>query len=121
MKLNTKMPALLKSSYTIEIGHYKQAVKKQTVEKAWHHLERAHIIGQRYPFQHTETHWKMLLLGFRTTNIKEILGQTIRLLLGAPFSLINKIPVGNIGSTKVSMIKSQEMPEDILKLFNQSE
>jgi len=28
-------------------------------------LERAHIIGQKYPYTHTFVHWKMLQFGFK--------------------------------------------------------
>lgn len=107
--------------YKNELGQYKTALNRQDFESAWHHLERAHIIGQRYPYQHTETHWKMLLLAIRTGNCKEVLGQTVRLILGAPFSFIDKVPIGNIGSTRVSMVKPQQVPEDIVELFSEVE
>ena len=50
---------------------------------AWHHLERAHVIGQRYPVPHTYVHWKMLQFGFRIKSGKEIAGQSDRRLLVA--------------------------------------
>ena len=117
MKLNTKMPESLKPFYVEELVRYGIAWNRQEVDTAWYHLERAHIIGQRYPFQHTETHWKMFLLGIQTRNFKEIVGQLIRLVFGALLSFINKIPIGNVGSSRVSMIKSQPIPEDLQKLL----
>lgn len=113
------MPIGLKAFYKNELNCYKTALNKDHLDSAWYHIERAHIIGQRYPLEHTKTHWKMLSLGWKTNDLKEILGQVIRLLLGAPFSLINKIPVGNVGSSRVSMIKPQRIPEDILEVFSQ--
>lgn len=113
MKLNLYMPARLKPIFEKELSLYLASLNKNDVQKAWYHLERAHIIGQRYPYEHTLTHWNMLLLGWHTKRIKEVFGQIIRLLLGAPFSLINKIPVGNVGSSRVSMVKPQPMPRDI--------
>lgn len=121
MKLNFKMPELLKVYYKNELSLYQQALEQAKIKDAWHHLERAHIIGQRYPYQHTETHGHMLFLGLKSGDFKEVVGQMIRLMLGAPFSIINKIPVGNVGSTRVSMIKSQEIPKDIKNLFVQFE
>ena len=34
--------------------------------QSWQHLERAHIIGQPYPYEHSFVHWKMLLFGIKT-------------------------------------------------------
>jgi hypothetical protein len=36
---------------------------------SWYHLERAHILGQPYPYHHTLVHWKMLLFGIRIKDI----------------------------------------------------
>lgn len=121
MKLNIKMPAQLKKYYKIELTKAKIAIKDSDNELVWLHLERAHILGQRYPYQHTQTHWLMLCQGIKSKNVKEIFGQLVRLLLGAPFSFINKIPVGNVGSTRVSMIKQQAIPKDIADTFSQLE
>ncbi|WP_420580511.1 DUF3703 domain-containing protein [Reichenbachiella sp.] len=121
MKLNTKMPDNLNPFYVEELVKFDSAWSKQEIATAWHHLERAHIISQRYPLQHTETHWKMFLLGIKTTNLKEIVGQLIRLIFGAPLSFINKIPVGNVGSSRVSMIQSQPLPADIQEIFEEME
>ncbi|MDW3208518.1 MAG: DUF3703 domain-containing protein [Reichenbachiella sp.] len=117
MKLNTAMPKNIKPFYQEEINKYSCALHRHEMAKAWHHLERAHVIGQRFPIQHTETHWKMLLLGCRTGNFKEIIGQVVRLVFGAPLSFINQIPVGNVGSSRVSMTKPQPIPKDIQEVF----
>lgn len=121
MKLNTKMPESIKPFYKKEINKYRCALDANDITKAWYHLERAHVIGQCFPIQHTETHWKMLLLGCRTGNLNEIIGQFVRLVFGAPLSFINKIPVGNVGSSRVSMIKPQPIPKDIQVLLNRLE
>lgn len=121
MKLNFKMPAFLKSYYTTELVNYREAKMSGNLNKAWYHIERAHILGQRYPIEHSITHWYMLKLGWSTNDTKEILGQLPRLFFGGPLSLINKIPVGNVGSTRVSMIQPQPIPSDIQLIFNELE
>lgn len=52
------------------------------LQQSWHYLERAHILGQPYPFAHSYVHWKMLKFGFKTKNTKEIIGQIPRLVFG---------------------------------------
>lgn len=111
------MPASLALYYRVEIDKYRKAFETNNLAFAWHHLERAHIIGQRYPWQHSEAHWKMLCLSIKERKPGEIVGQLIRLIFGAPLSVINLIPFGNVGSTRVSMTKPQTIPQDIAKIF----
>ena len=62
---------------------------------SWYHLERAHILGQPYPFHHTLVHWKMLLFGIRIKDIREIIGQIPRLLVGGVKSFVGGKEPGN--------------------------
>lgn len=121
MKLNTKMPKTLLSYYNHEIERYYEALKSRNTDGIWFHLERAHIIAQPYPWPHSVVHWKMLCQGIREKRAREIVGQMIRLLLGGLLSFINQIPKGNVGSSRVQMTKSQEIPNDIRLIFHKSE
>ncbi|MEO9803610.1 MAG: DUF3703 domain-containing protein [Reichenbachiella sp.] len=121
MKFNLKMPVDLKPYYEKEVMDYRKALTRDHQDQVWYHLERAHIIAQAYPWPHTKVHWKMLCQGVREKSFREIFGQVIRLSLGGPFSFINQIPKGNIGSTKVSMTKPQQIPVDIMKMFSELE
>mgnify|MGYP006160232421 CR=1 FL=1 len=59
----------LKKFYKEEIEASAIAFKEGNYIKCWMHLERAHIIGQPYPLQHTQAHWKMLcFVGFNQCN-----------------------------------------------------
>lgn len=82
MKLNALMPLLLKPHYQKELTAYKTELKKRRLQQAWRHLERAHILGQPYPYQHSQVHWLMLKFGIHIKNSKEILGQIPRLMIG---------------------------------------
>ncbi|WP_158838072.1 DUF3703 domain-containing protein [Polaribacter sp. L3A8] len=113
MTFNFKITKYLKSVYEIEYLLYKKAMNDQSLELAWNHLERLHIIGQSYPFEHTYSHWLMLNFGFRQKNVKEVLGQIIRLLGGGWKSFINHIPKGNTGGANVHPLKVMELPEDL--------
>ena len=74
MKFNTKLPEVLKPHYNKELQSYQQELQSNNFQKAWQHLERAHIIGQSFPYEHSYVHWKMLQFGFRIKNTKEIIG-----------------------------------------------
>ncbi len=118
MRLYTSIPKSLKPYYDTELEHYRAQYATGNLNIAWNHLERAHIIGQQYPYAHTAVHWEMLLFGIRTKNGREVIGQIPRLVFGGVKSFVGKIPVGNPGGANVPPLKpfpiEQEL-KDILK------
>lgn len=117
MKLYWKMPESLQAHFKNELIMYRVEFKKSNLPSAWRHLERAHIIGQPWPGEHTYVHWLMLNFGFRIKNGKEILGQIPRLLVGGVKSFVGKIPVGNTGGANVPLLRTMEIPQDIQELM----
>lgn len=118
MKLYTSLPIKLEPFYILELERYQVEYLKGNLEKAWKHLERAHIIGQRYPFAHTKVHWKMVQFGFKMKNRKEILGQLPRLLFGGIKSFVGKVPVGNPGGSNVPALKSFPIEEELQTILS---
>ncbi|MBL7777048.1 MAG: DUF3703 domain-containing protein [Chitinophagales bacterium] len=114
MKLNLKIPKSLYPFYKDELKKAKQLFNEDKFQQSWQHLERAHIIGQPYPFAHSFVHWKMLVFGIKTKNPKEIIGQIPRLLVGGVKSFVGNIPVGNTGGANVPPLQPMEIPEDLL-------
>lgn len=117
MKLNTIIPKHIKYYYLKELEQYKESFKRGDIIHAWHHLERAHVIGQAYPIEHSRAHWLMLKFGFAIRDWKEILGQIPRLLLGGLKSLIGKIPTGNTGGANVPPLRPMPIPADIKEIL----
>ena len=120
MRFNTVIPARLKPYFYAEIGSFEQEFTLKNFRKAWHHLERAHVIGQAYPFEHSYAHWKMLFFGFKIKNTKEIVGQIPRLLVGGIKSFVGKIPVGNTGGANVPPLKPLPVEPDIQHIFRKA-
>lgn len=112
------MPSGLKYYFETELQAYESAFKTKELRKAWRHLERAHILGQAWPLEHTISHWKMLKFAIKIKNNKEILGQIPRLLVGGIKSFVGEIPVGNTGGADVPPLKPMEIPEDLMKILN---
>ncbi|UZH55355.1 DUF3703 domain-containing protein [Salinimicrobium tongyeongense] len=117
MKFYTKIPKRLKYFYLRELVQYKWAFRQGDFIHAWHHLERAHIIGQAYPYEHSYAHWLMLKFGIAVKDAKEILGQLPRLLVGGVKSFVGKIPLGNTGGANVPPLRPMPVPQDIQELF----
>lgn len=117
MKFYWTMPAGLKFFYINELEKYQSELLKGNFQDAWRHLERAHIIGQSWPKEHSYTHWLMMKFGFKIKNRKEIIGQIPRLILGGVKSFVGKIPVGNTGGANVPPLQPMEIPEDLQKMI----
>ena len=117
MHFNTRIPKPLKYYFLRELVHYFNSFRSGDLQQAWYHLERAHIIGQSYPVEHSYAHWLMLKFGFAIKDRKEILGQIPRLLVGGVKSFVGKIPLGNTGGANVPPLKPLPLPGDIEQLF----
>ena len=114
------MPKELVPYFDQELEDYKIHFKSGQLQRAWRHLERAHIIGQAYPFHHSYVHWKMLLFGIHIKDTREVIGQIPRLLIGGVKSFVGKIPVGNTGGADVPPLKPLPISEDLLEVFKKS-
>ncbi|MCZ8198697.1 MAG: DUF3703 domain-containing protein [Flavobacterium sp.] len=118
MKFYIKMPSKLIPYYKQEIALYKSYLDEANFQLSWKHLERAHILAQKYPLEHTAVHWKMLLFGIKIKKTKEIIGQIPRLLVGGIKSFVGSVPVGNTGGSNVPPLKRMEIDSELLQIIN---
>jgi Protein of unknown function (DUF3703) len=96
----------------------RDAMDRSDYEAAWPDLERAHVLAQPSAREHVQTHWVMLVCGFRQRDIGEVLGQVIRLIVAAPASVLGVYPRGNTGRANVSAFRPMPMPEDLRRLLD---
>ncbi len=107
----------VKRAFKAEIAMADAARQSGSLDLAVHHLERAHIIGQRYFFAHLITHIVMLRIAIQRSEFREIAGQFTRLLAVFPGYIFGWVPVGNPGSARVSPVKPMPIPEDLRIYF----
>jgi len=117
MKLYTSIPKELKPYFYTELEKYRSENIFGNIRNAWNHLERAHIIGQKYPYTHTLVHWKMLKFGFKIKSGKEVFGQIPRLIFGGVKSFVGKIPIGNPEEANVPPLKSFSIDKELQDIF----
>ncbi len=117
MKYYTSIPKGLKPYFNVELEKYRTEYVKGNLISAWNHLERAHIIGQKYPYAHTIVHWKMLQFGIKIKNRKEIFGQIPRLIFGGVKSFVGRVPVGNPGGANVPPLKPFPIGKELQDIF----
>ena len=117
MKFYIKIPETLKPFFQKELNDFQMQMQLKNFHLAWNHLERAHIIGQKYPFSHNLVHWEMLKFGFIIKDVKEIAGQIPRLVFGGVKSFVGKVPTGNPGGANVPPLKKFPIQKEILEIF----
>ncbi|KZX02000.1 hypothetical protein JL49_02320 [Pseudoalteromonas luteoviolacea] len=107
----------LKAAYEQEMAYAKSLYKHKQFKDCFYHLERAHILGQKFTLPHIISHWWMLKVGIKTKSVSEVIGQGIRILAALIFSRI-WVPYGNTGGTNISAFKSLPISEDLQKYLD---
>jgi hypothetical protein len=114
------MPPKLKAAFTVEMALAKEARRTGQLGRALAHLERAHILSQRWTLAHVRSHLGMLRIGWMRRDWREIVGQLARIPAALVFSRI-WIPVGNTGGANVSATRSMPIPDDLRAVLDESE
>jgi Protein of unknown function (DUF3703) len=112
-----RLPAPLRPYYDAELAAATAASRQGARAAAWQHLERAHILGQRWPVAHTQVHYRMLRHGLRYGETREILGQLPRIVFGFLGSLVGRVPIGNTGGANVPPEQPMPIPADLQALL----
>lgn len=92
------------------------ALQAGDLSAAFVSLERAHILSQRRPLWHAQSHWLMLRAGWLAGDWREVAGQLPRILAALLFSRI-WVPLGNNGRARVSAFKPMPVSEELRRLL----
>ena len=117
--LNARLPLIgamtpkLANAFKTEMTAMLTAYAVKDLDVAFHHLERAHILGQLNFKTHLRTHLWMFKIGVLRGDGREITGQIIRTLAVFPASLFGWVPLGNTGGANVSALKPMAIPDDL--------
>jgi hypothetical protein len=82
-----------------------QAQNTGDYSSAFTYLENAHVLGQESTYWHVKVHYLMMLWGIKQKNLKEVLGQVIRIIGAALLTALKSVPAGNTGGSNVSPVK----------------
>ena len=110
------MKDAVRVAYLTELTAASVASASGDAKAAFHHLERAHVLGQRHTWRHVRVHWLMLKWGLSSRNGREVRGQLTRIVAAALFSRI-WVPIGNTGGANVSAIQPMSIPDDLRALL----
>ncbi len=99
----------------------REARRRNDVRLAWYHLERAHILSQPSARHHTRIHALMFVTALWITDVRELAGQVVRILVAGIGSLLGRFPVGNTGRARVPVNEPMEIPEDLKTILAEVE
>lgn len=109
----SRFSSRIRSSVDAELAAATAAERGSDASKAFHHLERAHVLGQASTVQHVRVHLRMLMWGLRRGDGREIGGQVLRVIGAATKTWAGLVPTGNTGGANVSAFKPMAMPADL--------
>jgi Protein of unknown function (DUF3703) len=112
------MSPRLRSAFESEFDAADVRRREGDLDRAFHHLERAHILGQQYVATHVRTHLAMLRIGVARRDLREIVGQLVRIPAAALGSALGVAPGGNTGGADVGFFAQMEIPPDLKALLD---
>jgi len=104
-----------------EMAAYRSALEEGDDDRAWHHLERVHIVSQPFLGLHLNSHGVMLQFAIKQRDWGEVLGQMVRIILAPLGSLTGRLPVGNTGRSNVSAFAPMPIPADLAEALRQQD
>lgn len=101
-----------------EIRFADESLKKGDSKAAFEHLERAHVLGQAITYEHTRIHWRMLKLGWKKKDFREIFGQLLRIIGASTKTPFGIYPTGNTGGSNVWFFRRMPIAEDLKQILD---
>jgi hypothetical protein len=110
----------IKKYVDTEIDLASNLLKNNRLESAFHHLERAHVLGQSVTLEHTRVHWLMLKFGWKKKDWHEIFGQWFRILGASTKTPFGIYPKGNTGGANINPFKSLPIFDDLQEMLTEA-
>ncbi len=102
-----------------ELAKAYTALHNHELEEAYHHYGRSHVLGQPYAGPHFRTHLGFLKFSIIKKDIREFVGQLIRLSGCAFVSWLGIAPKGNTGGVYVGLNTRMTIPEDLAQMLKE--
>lgn len=107
-------------SVDAEIAAAERLLLADDMAGAFYHLERAHVLGQSITFAHTRVHWRMLKIGWKMKNFREILGQIFRIAGASTKTPLGIYPAGNTGGANVYFFQPMPVAPDLQAILDEA-
>ncbi|WP_313316377.1 DUF3703 domain-containing protein [Stutzerimonas nitrititolerans] len=94
----------------------RKALNAEAPTEAFSWLERAHILSQRMPILHAQSHWLMLRADWQLRDFRKVLSQVPRIMAALLFSKF-WVPLGNSGRARVSAFAPMPISPELQRLL----
>ncbi len=116
--MKTREKNVIDEAVNREIAIAEDLTASGNPHSAFHHLERAHVLGQASTYHHTRIHFRMLKLAFKLGSPREIWGQIIRIIGASTKTPFGIYPTGNTGGSNVWFFKPMPIPNDLRRILD---
>lgn len=96
-----------------EISAAQRCLSAGQAQRAFQHLENAHILGQASTALHVSAHYHMLRWALHQHDWREVAGQVLRILGAASKTAIGLVPSGNTGGSNISPFARLPIRDDL--------
>ena len=93
------------TAFNVHLARGAHLLAARDFDQAREAFEAAHLLGQHRTVPHTRSHGAFLALGWARRDVREVLGQLLRIGWSALFTWL-WVPAGNVGSTRVAAWRS---------------
>ena len=118
--MRTSFSKQIKPYIEAELNKAASARSASYYNEEFSHLERAHVLGQESTYWHVKVHVLMLVWAVRNHDIKEALGQVVRIIGAATVTVLGLIPLGNTGGSNVSPFKKMPIDPELAALIHKA-
>ena len=108
----------LQAAFDKEMALARKALAQGDLATAQAQLERAHVLGQRHVWPHVLSHWFMLRVALKRGEGSAVIGQAVRIVLGALGSAVGVVPVGNTGGSDIGMFRRLPVAPELQALID---
>jgi hypothetical protein len=112
------MNPVQKAAFDDAVAQARAALAGNELALAQTHLERAHVLGQAHVWPHVLSHWLMLRVAFQRAQWAAVLGQAVRIGLGAAGSAVGVVPTGNTGGSDIGMFRRLPVAPELQVLID---
>lgn len=103
-----------------ELRMARTAAQRDMPRLAFAHLERAHVLGQASTRAHVRAHAAMLAWAWRRRDVREMLGQVLRIAGAATKTAIGLVPAGNTGGSNISPFRRLPVADDLAAVIRRA-
>lgn len=112
------MNPVQQQAFEREITDALALIESGNLERGFMHLERAHVLGQMHVIPHVRSHWHMMHVELKRGRPVAVIGQVVRIVLGALGSAVGIVPTGNTGGSDISMFSRMPIDPQLQKLID---